>query len=111
MQLQYPSLVRGVCFAVFLLAFVNGPGRAQTASVPARITQAVDPKLTLVLRGNTHPLARSEYDRGLIADARPLNRMLLLLQRAPDQEAALQQFLEDQQNKVSPNYHRWLTPE
>src|ERR1700686_3985009 len=36
---------------------------------------------------------------------------LLLLQRAPDQEAALQQFLEDQQNKLSPNYHRWLTPE
>ena len=111
MQLQYPSLVRGVCFAVFLLAFVNGPVRTQTASVPARITQAVDPKLTLALRGNTHPLARPEYDRGLITDAQPLNRMLLLLQRAPDQEAALRQFLEDQQNKVSPNYHRWLTPE
>jgi subtilase family serine protease len=103
-------LVRIVYFAVFLFAFVNGPGRAQT-NVPARITQAVDPKQTLVPRGNTHPLARPEYDRGLVADAQPLNRMLLLLQRSPDQEAALQQFLEDQQNKLSPNYHRWLTPE
>jgi subtilase family serine protease len=110
MRLQYPSLVRVVCFVAFLFPFVNGPGRAQT-NVPARITQAVDPRLTLTLRGNTHPLARPENDRGLVADAQPLNRILLLLQRSPDQEAALQQFLEDQQNKLSPNYHRWLTPE
>jgi hypothetical protein len=37
--------------------------------------------------------------------------MLLLLQRSPDQESALRQLLDDQQNKSSPNYHAWLTPE
>jgi len=37
--------------------------------------------------------------------------MLLLLQRIPEQETALQQLLEDQQNKSSANYHAWLTPD
>ncbi len=108
---QYPGLLRLVPLFVSLLTFFSSPGGAQTTNVPARITQAVDPQQTSVLRGNTHPLARAEYDRGLVADAQPLNRMLLLLQRGPDQEAALQQFLDDQQNKLSPNYHHWLTPE
>jgi subtilase family serine protease len=41
----------------------------------------------------------------------PMGRILLLLQRSPDQEQALQQLLEQQQSKSSPNYHAWLTPE
>ena len=36
--------------------------------------------------------------------------MLLLLRRPPDQEAALQKLLDDQQDKSSPSYHAWLTP-
>jgi hypothetical protein len=40
-----------------------------------------------------------------------MKRILLLLQRSPDQETALEQLLEDQQSKASPNYHAWLTPE
>src|SRR5205807_2787966 len=64
----------------------------------------------VVLRGNVHPLARPEFDQGLVADAQPLKRMLLLLQRSPDQESALRQLLDDQQSRSSPNYHAWLTP-
>lgn len=40
-----------------------------------------------------------------------MNRMLLVLKRSPEQEATLEKFLDDQQNKTSPNYHKWLTPE
>jgi len=40
-----------------------------------------------------------------------MGRVLLLLQRTPDQEQALQQLLEQQQSKDSPNYHAWLAPE
>lgn len=65
----------------------------------------------MILHGNVHPLARAEFDQGPVADAQPLNRMLLLLKRSPEQETALQQLLEDQQNKSSPSYHAWLTPE
>jgi hypothetical protein len=84
---------------------------AQTVPIPTRIKQAIDEKNLVTLRGNVHPLARPEFDQGPVADSQPLKRMLLLLQHSPDQEAALQQLLEDQQNKSSANYHVWLTPE
>jgi uncharacterized protein (TIGR03437 family) len=40
-----------------------------------------------------------------------MERMLLLLRRSPEQEAALKQLLEEQQDPASVNYHHWLTPE
>jgi hypothetical protein len=82
---------------------------AQTSNIPARIIQAIDEKNLVTLSGNVHPLARAEFDQGPVADAQPLNRILLLLRRSPDQEAALLKLLEDQQSKSSPNYHAWLT--
>lgn len=82
----------------------------QTATIQARIIQAVDEKNLVVLKGNVHPLARLEFDQGAVSDGKPLNRMLLLLRRSPEQEAALQKLLDNQQDKSSPNYHAWLTP-
>jgi len=82
----------------------------QSAITPVRITQAVDEKNQVVLKGNVHPLARAEFDQGAVSDAKPLERMLLLLRRSPEQEAALQVLLDDQQSKSSPSYHAWLTP-
>jgi len=40
-----------------------------------------------------------------------MNRMLLVLKRSPEQEAALETLLDNQQDKASPHYHQWLTPE
>jgi subtilase family serine protease len=94
-----------------VFASQNSISHAQSTSFPARVTQAVNPQNNVLLRGNTHPLARAEYDHGAVPDSQPLSRMLLLLQRSPEQDSALQQYLEDQQNRLSPNYHRWLTPE
>jgi subtilase family serine protease len=94
-----------------LLTFAVGRASAQTQPVRARITEAVDETNLVRLRGSVHPLARAEFDQGVVADSKPMNRMLLLLQRSPEQEAALQQFMDDQQNKASANFHAWLTPE
>jgi len=33
------------------------------------------------------------------------------LKRGPEQEGALRKLLDDQQDKASPNYHKWLTPD
>jgi len=79
--------------------------------VPARVTDTVDDTDRKVLRGNVHPAARAEFDRGGVADAQPVTRILLVLQRSAEQEAALRQLMEQQQSKNSPNYHAWLTPE
>jgi subtilase family serine protease len=64
-----------------------------------------------VLKGNTHPLARREFDLGTAPATLPMERMLLVLKRSPEQETALRKLLDDQQDKNSPHYHKWLTPE
>jgi|HubBroStandDraft_3_1064219.scaffolds.fasta_scaffold07338_1 hypothetical protein len=85
---------------------------AATAAVPRPlITQPVDDSQLTVLKGNTHPLARPLYDMGKAPADLPMNRMLLVLKRSPEQEHALRKLLDDQQDKVSPDYHKWLTPE
>jgi hypothetical protein len=84
---------------------------AQAPVVPARVTRTVDEGNRVPLHGNVHPMARPEFDRGPVADSEPASRMSLLLQRSADQETALRQLLEQQQDKTSPNYHKWLTPD
>jgi subtilase family serine protease len=83
---------------------------ATPSAVPARITQAIDETQLVRLKGNVHPLARAEFDQGVVSDASPMKRMMLVLQRSPEQQAALQQFMDEQLSKDSPNYHKWLTP-
>lgn len=76
-----------------------------------RVTQAVDNNATVTLKGNTHELARTEFDRGEAPAYLPMKRMLLVLKRSPEQETALMQMLDSQQDKHSPSYHRWTTPQ
>jgi hypothetical protein len=84
---------------------------AQTIGPRTRILQAVDEQNLTLLKGNTHHLARPEFDRGAAPASMPLRRMLLVLKRSPEQETALIDLLDQQQDKSSPNYHKWLTPE
>jgi len=89
----------------------NQSSFVQTPAVRARITQAIDETQLVRLKGNVHPLARPEFDQGAVSDATPMKRMMLLLQRSPEQEAALQQFMAEQMSNESPNFHNWLTPQ
>src|SRR5215469_3976879 len=82
-----------------------------SAQVRPRVTEVVDNAQRVTLRGNVHPLARPEFDRGAVSDGQAMNRILLLLKRSGEQETALETMLENQQDKSSPSYHRWLTPE
>ncbi|OGU07379.1 MAG: hypothetical protein A2075_14055 [Geobacteraceae bacterium GWC2_58_44] len=66
---------------------------------------------TVMLQGNIHPHARSEFDVGKTSLGLPMERMVLVLKMAPDREAKLHHLLGEQQDPASPNYHRWLTPE
>src|SRR6267378_3859451 len=111
MRLPKASLCRGALLFFFILVFPSWRAAAQTANPPARITQAVDEKNLVLLQGNVHPLARPEFDRGPAPLDLRMDRMLLVLRRSPEQESALQKLLEDQQDKSSPRYRQWLTPE
>ena len=98
----------------FILATLIGAISTITVaqSQPAsRITQPIDNRVRVTLQGNVHPLAQARYDQGPVADSFPAERMLLLLQRSPDREAALQQFLQEAHRPGSPSYHRWVTPD
>ena len=75
------------------------------------ITQAIDEARLTVLKGNTHRLARPAFDLGTAPASLPMERMLLVLKRSDEQETALRRLLDDQQDRNSPRYHKWLTPE
>ena len=99
--------------AVLLTLAMAIPAFAQQASTvnPARITQAVDDSVLTALKGNVHPLARPQYDKGPADPSLPADRMQLVLQRSPGQEIALRQFLGSLQDRNSAQYRKWLTPE
>jgi Pro-kumamolisin, activation domain/Bacterial Ig-like domain (group 3) len=88
-------------------------GHAQLAlpSEQGLITAPIDESNLVTLVGNTHPLARPEFDIGAAPPDLPLERMFLVLKRSREQQSALKKLLDDQQDKNSVFYHKWLTPE
>jgi subtilase family serine protease len=104
--LAFPALS-----AVFLFLCVAAPSFGQTANVQSRIALPIDDSSLVTLHGNTHPYATAKFDQGAVDSSLTMHRMLLLLQRSPAQESALEELLQEQQDKTSPNFHQWLTPE
>lgn len=78
--------------------------------IPSRIVQPIDETKLVKLQGNTHPLARGEFDKGAVDPQLPMERMLLLLRRSPEQETALEEFMARQLDPASPDFHHWLDP-
>jgi hypothetical protein len=91
------------------LMLAMGPGMA-FAQAKARILQQVDPASRVTLKGHLSPQLQSATDLGAIPESQLAGRMMLVLQRSPEQEAALQSFLEQAHQPGSPRYHQWLTP-
>src|SRR5271163_1493748 len=111
------SVITATLVAVGLWASMLGAPALGQESAPASsverplITQPVDESILTPLKGNTYPLARREFDLGTAPASLPMDRMLLVLKRSNDQESALGKLLDDQQDKASPDYHKWLTPQ
>src|SRR5271165_777794 len=83
-----PIDVGRILLALASFALLASLAAAQNSGIPARIKEAFDEGKRTVLQGNTHPLARTEFDRGTAPSDLPLDRMLLVLQRSREQEAA-----------------------
>lgn len=103
-----------LCFMLLSMIAVVTPIQAQEQLNPSvvrpLITEPIDESRLTTLKGNTHPLARPQFDLGTADGSLPMKRMLLVLKRSDEQEATLRKLLDDQQDKHSPNYHKWLTP-
>ena len=92
-------------FTVLLTAY----GAAQQVRRPL-ITRPIDDNTVVTLPGNTHPMALPAFEVGTAPPDLPMRRMLLVLKRDPQQDFAIRKLLDDQQDKNSPNYHKWLAP-
>lgn len=106
-----PVSYLGFLFVTIMSLVAVGQDRASISVSRPLITAAVDETQLAVLKGNTHPLARPEFDLGRAPATLPMRRMLLVLKRSAQQEFELRKLLDDQQDRNSPNYHKWLKPE
>ena len=81
------------------------------AGSPARplITDAIDESYLVTLAGNTRPEANALNYRGAVADGFRMDHMFLQLRRPPEQENALEQYIDELNDPNSPNFHHWLT--
>lgn len=84
------------------------PAQATPAS---RVTEPINDAVRVTLKGNVHPLAQARFDLGTVPDSFPASRMVLLLRRSPERDAALQQFLQDAHRPGSSIFHKWIKPD
>ena len=105
-------LLKGALLSLPIAMGLGMSGAAQTkfAARPL-ITRPVDESSLVTLHGNVHPLARREFDRGPAPVSLGAQRILLLLKHSPGQQKALEWYLASLEDKNSPNFHRFLTPE
>jgi subtilase family serine protease len=75
-----------------------------------RIMQTVDVNQLAPVRGNTHPMARPEFDQGRLEVGETISGSIAF-KLSDAQQADLNALLAQQQSPSSPNYHKWLTPE
>jgi pseudomonalisin len=94
--------------AVLLLsAFGSTLTYAQTTDL---VRTPVDPANRVPLTGHHPAWASPQNDVGTAPADLPIERLTMVLARPPQREQAYTQFLQDQQNPASPDYHHWLTP-
>ena len=109
---RYVSLTTSL--VVGLLACL--PGFAQSLSQIAppsvsRVRGAIIDSQVVTLKGHVHPLAKAQFDKGVVPDGTAAEHVILMLQRSPQQEAAAAVLLDQLHNRNSPMFHQWLTAE
>ncbi len=98
-----------VCI-VAMTASLSMFNRASAQTTPDRITQTIAGSKYTQLNDRPAQL-KIASDLGRIALSTPLNRMVLVLQRSPQQQKALDTLVQQQQQPGSSAYHQWLTPQ
>jgi pseudomonalisin len=76
----------------------------------ARKPLRVDESQVVTLEGNVNPLARPQFDDGVLNSETRLDRMLLELKPSGVQQTALDELVAAQQDPASLQYHQWLSP-
>ncbi len=96
-------MIAALLLSVVGSAFVH----AQTADL---VRAPVNPANRALLAGHHPEWANPQNDAGAVPADLAIEKLTIVLARSPQAEQAYTQFLQDQQNPASPNYHHWLTP-
>ena len=96
-----------VCF-VFLIHLFSSISHA---AVHDRIVRKIEKTPSFAVRGNVHPMARADSDRGTVGPLFRMERITMTFKPTDAQQAELDSLLKQQQDSSSPAYHKWLTPE
>jgi subtilase family serine protease len=83
---------------------------AQEVSPTPRIVDPIDHDQLVVLKGNVPRVTQHAENLGPLDPVTVLPRVTLLIQLTDAQRAALQELLGEQKASLSPNFHKWLTP-
>jgi subtilase family serine protease len=76
-----------------------------------RITQPIDDGESVQLSDSKPGALKNAMDQGRVGPDTKLEHLILVLKASPEQEHALHTLLDQQQDRTSSNYHRWLTPD
>ncbi len=108
-----PHHARTLATRLFLVALgalmlaVCAPSAAAQAT--DRLLAPVNPREVVALGGHRPAWAGPQTDVGAVPADLRLQHLTLLLARPPQVQQAFEQFLENQQNPASSDYHHWLT--
>jgi len=101
-------LPKGVDIVLLLLVALVSFAQSTPQS---RIGQAINNAQFTPIHGTGHPLARPADDRGRVDGNMQLHGVSMVFKPSPAQQQALDTLLAEQQDRISPNYHKWLTQE
>ena len=89
-----------------------------TSAIPTFAQSAANQVITptnesdlVQLSGNTHPLAKTKFDRGVVSDNLRMEHVFVQLRRSSGEEKGLEALTAELQNPRSAYYHKWLTAE
>jgi len=103
----FPAVALVAALALSFVSFAQLTEARPQERAPLR--QRWDDSRRITLAGNTRPEATPENDRGPVPAGFPMEHMLLQLKRSPENEQALEAYLDELSDHTSPNYHHWLT--
>ncbi len=74
-----------------------------------RIVTPIDENQLVTLHGNVIPAANAHNDRGPVSSSLPMQDLVLVLSRSPEQQAAFDAYVQGEYDSGSPYFHQWLT--
>jgi hypothetical protein len=82
-----------------------------TAQPVPRVKAAIDDRDRVVISGHVPPAVRGAADAGRLLRTTAMNHLIMVLRPSVEQDHALAMLLDQQLDRTSGVFHRWLTPD